>query len=87
MKLLLAFIIAAGWCGAARADWESAILPKSFQSEGSLPKALEVAQASGRSVIVYYTRTNCPPCNVLQSRLRDPSIGAPFAQDFVFTAV
>jgi thioredoxin-related protein len=71
----------------AFADWESTILPRDFQSENSLVKALDSAKQSGRSAIVYYTRTNCPPCNVLQGRLRKEDVAKPYRDMYVFTAV
>jgi thioredoxin-related protein len=71
----------------AFADWESTILPRDFQTENSLAKALASAKQSGRSVIMYYTRTSCPPCNVLQGRLRKEDVAKPYRDMYVFTAV
>jgi hypothetical protein len=73
--------------GHSHADWESSVLPSGFQTENSLQKALATANGSRRSVIVYYTRTNCPPCNVLQGRLKNPDVGGPYLNGFVFTVV
>jgi thioredoxin-related protein len=71
----------------ASADWESAILPRDFKTESTLAKALTVARDTDRQVIVYYTRTNCPPCTVLQARLRKDAVAKPFRESYVFTAV
>jgi thioredoxin-related protein len=71
----------------AFADWESTILPRDFQTDNSLAKALASAKQSGKSVIVYYTRTNCPPCNVLQGRLRKEDVAKPYRDMYIFTAV
>jgi thioredoxin-related protein len=73
---------------AALADWESSILPSTFQMESSREKALATAKQSGKHVIVYYTRTNCPPCNVIQYYLRtNEDVARPFRESYVFTAV
>ena len=74
-------------CASARADWESSILPRDFDTANSLDKAVALAKQKNKAVIVYYTRTNCPPCNVLQSRLRKEEVAAPFRDSYVFTAV
>jgi len=71
----------------AHADWESSILPKDFVFESSLTKAVSTAQGAGKAVIVYYTRTQCPPCDVLQWRLRKEEVGNPYRSAYVFTAV
>ena len=73
--------------GSARPAWEAAILPRGFSHESSLQKAVDRAKVTGRAVIVYYTRTQCPPCDALQARLRKDSIGEPFRSGYVFTAV
>ena len=73
--------------GSANADWEGSILPRGFAYESSLDKAVEAAKGSGKAAIVYYTRTNCPPCQALQARLRKDEIGLPFKDGYVFTAV
>ena len=71
----------------AVADWESSILPRDFKTENTMAKALATARGSGRQVIVYYTRTNCPPCNALQARLRKEAVAKPYRDSYVFTAV
>ncbi|MEF8747837.1 MAG: thioredoxin fold domain-containing protein [Candidatus Accumulibacter propinquus] len=71
----------------AHADWEGYLLPDGFAHENSLAKAVETAKGSGKAVIVYYTRTNCPPCSSLQNRLRKEEIGIPYRDGYVFTAV
>jgi thioredoxin-related protein len=71
----------------AHADWESAIIPKDFMTASSLERATEEAKKANRAVILYYTRTNCPPCDVLQGRLRKPEVAAPYRSSYVFTAV
>lgn len=72
-------------CGAAVADWESFILPGDFQTESSLAQAIVTAKRTDKHVIVYYTRTNCPPCNVLRSRLRSEVVARPYRDSYVFT--
>lgn len=79
-------------CGAlaassALADWESSLLPRDFDHASSLAEATKLANEKGKAVVLYYTRTNCPPCTVLQGNLRNPVIGAPFKAAYVFTAV
>ena len=71
----------------AFADWESTILPRDFKTESTLSSALATAKQTGRDVIVYYTRTRCPPCEVLQGRLRNESVAKPFRESYVFTVV
>lgn len=70
-----------------RADWESHLLPRSFDHADSLPKASALAREKNKAVILYYTRTNCPPCNWLQGQLRQDSVGQPYRDNYVFTAV
>ncbi len=69
------------------ADWEGYLLPDGFAHQDSLAKAIATANGSGRAVVVYYTRTNCPPCNNLQRRIRKEEVGAPYRDGYVFTAV
>lgn len=69
------------------AAWESTILPRTFSHENSLEKALVRATSEGKNVIVYYTRTKCPPCDVLRGRLNREEVGKQFQQNYVFTAV
>ena len=71
----------------AQAAWESSLLPSGFVHESSLTKATDRAAKEGKAVVVYYTRTQCPPCDALQSRLRKESVGAPYRDKYVFTAV
>jgi hypothetical protein len=63
------------------------LLPDGFAHEDSLAKAVATARGSDRAIIVYYTRTNCPPCGSLQRRLRKEEVGAPYRDGYVFTAV
>jgi hypothetical protein len=67
--------------------WESALLPKDFQTASSLHKALTLASSGKRPVILYYTRTNCPPCSVVQGLLRGETAGGLFRDAYVFTAL
>jgi thioredoxin-related protein len=71
----------------AFADWESTLFPREFRTESSLAKATAIARESNKHVIVYATRTNCPPCDVLRSRLRRDEIAKPYRDSYVFTAV
>jgi thioredoxin-related protein len=71
----------------ASAEWESHLLPRDFDMASTMEKALVLAKQKDKAVIVYYTRTNCPPCNVLQSRLRQEAVAAPYRASYVFTAV
>jgi thioredoxin-related protein len=71
----------------AFADWESTLFPREFQTESSLAKAMVIAKESNKHVIVYATRTNCPPCDVLRSRLRREEVAKPYRDSYVFTAV
>ena len=82
--LPIIFVVA---CSTTFADWESSILPRDFKTESGLSKALTAARQSGQHVIVYYTRTNCPPCRQLQARLRKESVAKPYRDSYVFTAV
>ena len=72
---------------ATYADWESSILPKDFTTASSMSRAIENGKQSGRPIIVYYTRTNCPPCDVLQARLRKEDVAKPYRESYIFTAV
>jgi hypothetical protein len=72
---------------AAYADWESSILPKDFHTASSLTRAIENGKQSGRPIILYYTRTSCPPCDVLQARLRKEDVAKPYRESYIFTAV
>lgn len=72
---------------AAFADWESILFPKDFQTENNRAKATATAQQSGKHVIVYATRTNCPPCDALRYVLRTDSVAKQFRDAYVFTAV
>jgi Thioredoxin-like len=82
--------VAAALLGAplvAHADWESSILPKDFMTASSFDRAIDEAKKAKRPVILYYTRTECPPCTVLQGRLRKDEIAKPYRDGYVFTAV
>lgn len=74
-------------CPPADANWESYILPASFDTADSFAKAIALAKEKNKAVIVYYTQTNCPPCNLLQSRLRKEEVAGPFRAGYVFTAI
>jgi thioredoxin-related protein len=89
MKIRLCIAVSAlvGVSSLAHADWESAILPKDFMTASSMSRALEEGKKTNRPVILYYTRTNCPPCDVLQGRLRKPDVARPYRESYVFTAV
>ena len=84
-KLIITLLI----CGpvVAMADWESTLFPKDFQTESNLTKATATATLHKKHVIVYATRTNCPPCDVLRSRLRRDDVAKPYRESYVFTAV
>lgn len=69
------------------AERESKVLPQSFDTAGSLDEAFVLAKEKNKAVIVYYTRTRCPPCTILQSRLRREEVAAPFRDEYVFTAL
>ena len=69
------------------ADWESLLFPKDFQTESNLTKATATATQHKKHVIVYATRTNCPPCDALRSRLRRDDVAKPYREGYVFTAV
>ena len=71
----------------ASAAWESFILPRGFAHESSLSDAAKRASKEGKAVVVYYTRTRCPPCDALQGRLRKDAVGTPYREKYVFTAV
>jgi hypothetical protein len=62
-------------------------LPKDFQTASSLDQALTLASSDKRPVILYYTRTNCPPCRVVQGLLRGEAAGGLFRDTYVFTAL
>lgn len=72
---------------ALKADREAAILPPGFETASSPDGALVMAREKNKALIVYYTRTRCPPCNILQSRLRREEVAAPFREGYVFTAI
>jgi hypothetical protein len=74
-------------CGSASAAWESSILPSDFAMESSLERATSRAAKEGKAVVVYYTRTRCPPCDILQSRLKVEEIAGRYRENYVFTAV
>jgi len=89
MKVLSGVLLGAcmgAFSAAALADWESSLLPRDYSAAADLETALRKAAASGKSVILYYTRTNCAPCRVLQSHLRREEIKAAYAPHYVFTA-
>ena len=86
-RLIFASLASLLVTASAVADWEALILPRDFQSESSLAKAVFAAKQAGKHVILYYTRTNCPPCRVLQGRLRIESVAKPYRESYVFTAV
>lgn len=69
------------------AEWEWAVLPRSYTTANSFEQAVETAKARDLGVIVYYTRRDCPPCRVLQSHLRRQAIRQMFAPNYVFTLV
>ena len=69
------------------AEWEWVVLPRSYTTAGSFEQAVEIAKARDISVIVYYTRRDCPPCRVLQSHLRSQAMRQVFAPNYVFTVV
>lgn len=71
----------------AFAEWESTILPKGFTYEASLSKAIDRAAQEGKAVVLYYTRTNCPPCDALRQRLRNDPVGEIYRNKYVFSAV
>lgn len=74
-------------CDSAFAAWESSILPSDFAQESSLERATARATKEGKAVIVYYTRPRCPPCDILQSRLKVEEIAGRYRENYVFTAV
>lgn len=72
----------------AAAAWESVVLPEGFAWESSLSEAAGRAQRENKAVIVYYTRTNCPPCDLLRARLRSSEeMKALYGQNYIFTVV
>ena len=71
----------------AQADWESSLLPNDFAHQNSLKKAVAEAKRTDKHVILYYTRTNCPPCEVLQRELRSEPTASLYRDRYVFTAV
>jgi len=74
-------------CSTVLADWETHLLPKNFQMTNSFSKAVALSKDTKKAVILYYTRTNCPPCDRLQSHLRNSEIADQFRDSYVFTAV
>ncbi|MDX1527927.1 MAG: thioredoxin family protein [Gammaproteobacteria bacterium] len=86
-SLILALICFALGVLPAEADREEKILPRDFDTAATLDQALTLAKAKNKAVILYYTRDRCPPCNMLQSRLRRESVAAPYRDGYVFTAV
>lgn len=66
---------------------ESLVIPKGYQVAASLDDALAKAKDQQKWVIVYYTRSNCPPCNYVQGHLKNDAIKSGFANNFVFTVV
>lgn len=80
-------VIAALACGPAYAEGEARILPRDFAKEGSLESATIRAAKEGKAVVLYYTRTQCPPCEILQWRLRKEDVAANYRESYVFTAV
>lgn len=85
-RLLLASVLALAF-GPLFAAWESSLLPSDFAHEDSLERAASRAAKEGKAVVVYYTRTRCPPCDLLKSRLRIESVAKPYRENYVFTAV
>ena len=71
----------------AHADWEASLVPRDFDHASNLADATKLADEKGKAVVLYYTRTNCPPCMVLQGNLRNLMVGAPLKAVYVFTAV
>lgn len=68
-------------------DWETHLLPRGFQTASSFEEARALAEKSGRPLIVYYTRTNCPPCTLVQRLLRQDMVGNVYRDSYVFTAM
>lgn len=66
---------------------EYSILPESFDTASTLEEAFAFAKQKNKPVILYYTRTRCPPCHMLQSRLRREDVAAPYRDGYVFTVV
>jgi thiol:disulfide interchange protein len=86
--LLQVALVCGGAAGySAQGAWEAHLLPKGFQTANSLDKALTLARSENRHVVLYYTRTNCPPCTVVQGLLRNQAVAQPFREAYVFTAV
>jgi hypothetical protein len=63
------------------------LLPKDFQTASSLDKALALGSSGKRPVILYYTRTNCPPCSVVRALLRGDAVSSMFRDGYGFTAL
>jgi thioredoxin-related protein len=50
-------------------------------------EAMALADQANKDIIVYYTRTNCPPCRRLQGQLKQQPIRDLYGNRFVFTAI
>jgi len=85
LSLFIALLVSGS--GSALAEWESTILPQSFRYESSFAAASARASEENKTLIVYYTRTRCPPCDWLRAMLKKESVGAPFRDNYVFTVV
>lgn len=76
------------WTLPAWGSWESLVLPPGFSWESNVPDAAARARREDKPLIVYYTRTNCPPCDVLRARLRsNETLRETFKQHYIFTVV
>ena len=71
----------------ANADWESSLLPHGFSHQKAIEQAVAEGKRTTKPVIVYYTRTNCPPCNVLKGILRSEPTAGIYRERYIFTAV
>lgn len=91
MRLIKSLLTASAICvlttNSAQAEWEGWLLPNDFIRADTFEKAVAIAKDKDKALIVYYTRTSCPPCSLLQSRLRQEEVAALFRDKYVFTAV
>lgn len=53
----------------------------------NLDAAVAKAGEQQKWVIVYYTRSSCPPCNHVQGQMKRDEIRSGFADDFIFTVI
>lgn len=72
---------------AAIAEWESTLFPQDFETENTLSNAISTAKKNGKHVILYATRSNCPPCKSLQALLRKDGIAKSYRESYTFTAL